>query len=118
MNKIIIFLMILCLQFYAPWAYSGERNLTWPTPIILEKGQTTQDDVYVYTEEQFSQILWLESYYKIMESEWEVKEEIYNDALKEAQKKLKPKFLSSWKWGVICGIGLIVLSAWAMGQLK
>lgn len=118
MKRIIIFLMILCLQFYAPWVYSGEQNLTWPTPITLEKGQIAQEDVYVYTEEQFSQLLWLESYYKIMEREWEVKEEIYNDALKRAQKKMKVSFWKTYKAGFVTGILLMVLSAWAMGQLK
>lgn len=118
MKRIIIFLMILCLQFYVPWVYSSDQNLTWPTPVILEQGQTVQEDVYIYTESDFDQLLWLEGYYKIMEKRWVVKEKIYNDALKKAQKKLKPKFWNSFKGGFITGIALILVSAWAVGQLK
>ena len=110
--------MMLCLLFYTLPAYSSEQNLIWPTPVVLEKGQLAKEDFYVYTENQFSQLLWLEAYYKIMERKWVAKENVYNEALKEASERLKPKFWTSFKGGFIVGICLFVASVWAVGQLK
>jgi len=120
MKKIINFLlaMILCAQFYTHRVYCNTSNLTWPIPQILKPGETTKEIVYIYTEDDFCQLLWLEGYYKIMERKWEAKDKIYEDALIELMKKTRPKFWSSFKGGFITGVFFLIISIWAVGQLK
>lgn len=120
MKKALMFLitLMMCAQFYTSPAYCDDSRPIWPTPKILKPGQIVQEEVYIFTEEQFENLLWLKSYYKIMEHEWEAKENIYNDALKDLRKKAKVPFWKSFRAGFLVGAGMIVLSAWAIGQLK
>lgn len=90
----------------------------WPTPEKLKQGQPATEEVFIFTEAQFYDLLWLKDYYKIMEREWEIKEEVYQEALKKAQKKMKVPFFKSFKFGFISGIAFVILTAIAIGQVQ
>lgn len=90
----------------------------WPTPEKLKQGQPATEEVFVFTEEQFYDLLWLKDYYKIMEKEWEIKEEVYQEALKKAQKKMEVPFWKTYRAGVLSGIAFVILTAIAIGQVK
>lgn len=95
-----------------------EEKVEPDKPMILLEGEKAPFNGFLFSENQFIDLLKLKSNYKIDTKYWQIKEEIYQEALKKAEKQIGIPFFKSFKFGFICGVGLIILSAYAIGQVK
>lgn len=89
----------------------------FPIPGIIEKDEKAFEELFYYTESQYKLLLRWKNSYEIKEIEWNEKEIVYQESIKDLAKKTRIPFFKSFKFGVLMGISLMILSVWAVGQL-
>lgn len=85
-------------------------------PTIVMQGQVVPYNGYLFSETQFDDILRLKSDYEIDKKLWVAKEKIYQEAIKEVEKKMNPPFWKSGKFNFILGMVVVLVSAYVLGQ--
>lgn len=99
--KTIIIILLCCLL--------PMQSICGDNPIKLKQGEVAPYNGYLFSENQFDDLLRLQSDYSIDKKAWAMKEEAYQDFIKKAEKKMSVPWWKSQRMGVALGI-LFVLA--------
>lgn len=99
--KPIIIILICCLL--------PIQSICSDNPLKLLQGKVAPYNGYLFSEQQFDDVLRLQSNYTIDKKAWAMKEEAYQDFIKKAEKKMSVPWWKSQRMGFALGI-LFVLA--------
>lgn len=110
-SKRIIILTTVCI-YLTTFCWGQDK------PIILMQGQPAPYNGFLFSEAQFDNLLILKANYEIDKKLWVEKEKIYQEAIKEAEKKMDPPFWKSGKFNFILGMVVVLVSAYVLGRSR
>lgn len=87
-------------------------------PLKLKQGVPAPYSGFLFSEPQFDNLLELKSNYEIEKKEWQIKERVYQEAIKEAEKRMKVPFWKSPKFNFILGMLTVLAAAYVLGQTQ
>lgn len=107
--KRVIIIFLCCLL---PVSAACQDN-----PLKLKQGMAAPYNGYLFSEPQFDNLLKLKSSYEIDKKLWDTKEQIYQEAIKKAEKRIKGHWWESPKFNFILGMITIIAAAYVLGQI-